>query len=444
MSKIAGREMTVMQCRNCRSVCDENANFCSRCGLRLKGVSTAVKAAEASPASVVGVPATPHPALISPHRSWWRRPATLVAVVIIGLLLLNGSFLALLSAHSVSVGHAQRKAVPTSHPSGVAWFYDLHGRSDGFALHLSDLPSLPSRHVYAGWLLNAYRPDQLLATGPLTRNSDGSSNFLSEQSATFNVAQQDLRPLFTQVVVTREQSGKTLQHPQGPTILSGSISQNAVNAITPLFVSAAYAPSQTALLTGLRTQVDELVRWVANLHDSQRTNDLVGMRADLLRMIYIIEGNHGADVQSLHVLSLSNIKNEGDGFGLLSEVAPCQLQQSCGYLDSLRLTLQSLANRHYITPSVLQALLTMLMTMQQLTQQIQQQALTLVQHLALNTSTDKAINLLMMLSSALQQGRDLDGDGHIDFVPGEASAAQFFAYVQYVGSIPLYSPSSTA
>ena len=433
-----------MQCRNCRSVCDENANFCSRCGLRLKGASTAVKAAEASPVAVVGVPATPHPALLSPHRLWWRRPATIVTVVILGLLLLNGSFLALLSAHSVSVGHAQSEAAPILHPSGVAWFYDLHGRGDGFALHLSNLPPLPADTTYAGWLLNAHRPDQLLATGPLTRNSDGSSNFLSGQSAAFNVLQQDLRLLFTQVVVTREQSGTALQHPQGPTILSGSIAQIAVNAITPLFVSAAYTPGKTALLTGLRTQIDELVRWVANLHDSQRTNDLVGMRADLLRMIYIIEGQHGADVQSLQVLALSNIKNEGDGFGLLSEVAPCQLQQSCGYLDSLHLTLQSLANGHYITPSVLQALLTMLATMQQLTQRIQQQALTLVQHLALNISTDKAINLLMTLSSALQQGRDLDGDGHIDFVPGEAAAAQFFAYVQYVGSIPLYPPSSAA
>lgn len=426
-----------MQCRNCRAVCDENANFCSRCGLRLKGASTAVKIA-----GISEIPATPYPPSVSLPRSWWQRPSTIVAMIIIGLLLLNGGFLALLSTHNVN--RTQSEPASLLHSGGVAWFYDLHGRSDGFALHLVDLSPLPSGSIYAGWLLNAHRPDQLLATGPLTRNNDGSSNFLSEQSTTFNASQQDLRQLFTQVVVTREQSGKPLQRPQGPIILSGSISPNVVNAITPLFVTASYTPGQMALLAGLRAQIDELVRWIANLHDSQHTNDLVGMRADLLRTIYIIEGEHGSDVQSLHVLSLSNIKNEGDGFGLLSQVASCQLQHSCGYLDSLRLTLQSLANGRYITPSVLQALLTMLATMQQLTLQIQQQVLMLVQHLALNTSTNKAINLLTTLSSALQQGRDLNGDGRIDFVPGEAATAQFFAYVQYVGSIALHPASSTA
>lgn len=437
MSGIVDSELTITQCRNCRAVCDEDANFCSRCGLRLKGAGAVAKVA-----GIAEVPATPHPALVSQRRVWWRRPATIVAIVIVGLLLLNGSFLAVLSVRSA--GHVQSKAAPILRAGGVAWFYDLHGRGDGFALHLSALPPLPAGSTYVGWLLNSHRPDQLLTTGPLVRNSDGSSNFLSGRSTTFNVSQQNLRLLFTQVIVTQEQGGKTLQHPRGPIILSGFIAQNVVAAVTPLFVTTTYTPGQIALLPGLRGQIDELVRWVANLHDSQHSGDLVGMRADLLRMIYIIEGKHGTDVQSLHVLLLSNIKNEGDGFGLLSSVTQCQLQQSCGYLDSLRLTLQSLANEHYISSSVLQTLLTVLATMQQLTQQIQQQALTLVHRLALNISTDQAINLLTTLSSALQQGRDLNGDGRIDFVPGEAAAAQFFAYVQYIGSIPLHPASSAA
>jgi len=423
MAGIVNSETTMMQCRNCRAACDEQANFCSRCGLRLKGIGTG---------AVPAIPTTPHP---KSYRSWWRRSVVIVGMVIVALLLLNGSFLAVVSIRNTTSAHG--KAATRVSPGGEAWFYDLHGHSDGFALHLSGLPLLPTDTVYVGWLLNGHRPDQVLTTGVLTRNSDGSSNFLSEQSTTFNTTQQDLRLLFTQVLVTREHSGIPLQHPQGQPIVSGSITQGAVNALLPLFVSTPYTPGKIALLAGLRMQLDELVRWVSNLRDSRHTQDLSGMRADLLRIIYIIEGKRGTYVRALHVLSLPNIQNEGDGFGLLSSTSPCQLQQSCGYLDALRLTLQSLANAHYIASSTLQSLLIMLDTMQQLTQQIQQQVIALLPHLTLNSATNRAINGLTTLSSALQQGRDLDGDGRIDFVPGEAAAAQFFAYVQYVGAIPL-------
>lgn len=422
-------EVVMVQCRNCRAFCDGSFHFCGRCGQRLHSASPTLSAEPAF--------ASPYLAMQPAKQRWWQERINVVIMACLCLLLISGSFLAV-----VSMRAASQTTKASSSVSGVAWYYDLRAQSDGFALHLVHLSALAQGKVYVGWLLNPHRPDQILATGPLAVASDGSSTFLSEQLPTFNSNKLDLRLLFTQVMVTIEQANMSPQRPGTQILLSGAIPQSVVTDTLLLFVGTSYTPQRVALLSGLRSQMRELARWIANMHDVQIQQNRDAVQADLLRILYIIEGAHGNDVQSLHILSLANIQHEGDGFGL---IAPARCSPTpCGYLDALQGALQLLLKHHALDPRSAQKIQITLATMDQLARAMQQRALQLAHLTTFDAATTQSLFALATLSDALLNGRDLNGDGSIDPVPGEAAAAQLYAYLQQLGVIALSTPSSSA
>lgn len=321
---------------------------------------------------------------------------------------------------------------------GLAWFYDLHGQGDGIAVHLSYLPPLSSGQVYVGWLVDALRPDHSLAIGPLIPDRSGTVLFSSEQLPGFNPQNQDLRLLFTQVIITTENSASSFPRPAGPTLLEGHIDRAALHGLQQLFVSASSTPGQVALLNGLRSQMHELERWLTNLQDSEQTNSIASMQADLLRLIYVIEGFNGPDIARLNIPALGNITHEGDGFGLLSSSSPCSIKEhTCGYLDAIRMTLQTLTAQNAISQAAMGNLLTTMTTIDQFLHVIQRQLLAVVGFTTLDTPTLSAIGTLSTLIDMLLDGTDRDGDGSIDAVPGEAAVTQLYGYMQLVGAIRL-------
>ncbi len=321
---------------------------------------------------------------------------------------------------------------------GLVWFYDLHGQGDRVAVRLNYLPPPPNGQVYVGWLVDALRPDHLLAIGPLVPDRSGAVLFSSEQMPGFNTRNQDLRLLFTQAIVTAENRASHFTRPAGPTLLQGHIDRAALHGLSQLFVRASSTPGQVALLNGLRSQMHELERWLTNMQDSAQTDGIASMQADLLRLIYVVEGANGPDVARLNISALDNIRHEGDGFGLLSSSSPCSANQhTCGYLDAIRMTLQVLIAQNAISKTALHNLLTTLMTIDQLLRVIQHQLLALVSFTTLDTPTLSAIGTLRTFIDALLDGSDRDGDGSIDPVPGEAGVAQLYGYMQLVGAVRL-------
>lgn len=419
----------VVQCRNCRASCDVSFNFCGRCGQRLH--SSPILLAEPAVPHLSSLPSTP--AVPATKQAWWRGRIALVIITVLCLCLLSGSLVTVISLRGAQASTASI----AYRASGVAWFYDLHTQSDGFALSLAHLLPQAQGKVYVGWLLNPLRPDQYLSTGPLTIASDGSSTFFSEHLVTFNTSHLNLRLLFTQVVITVEATHSGFRRPDAQIVLNGVISHTLVTATLPLFVSTPYTPAQISLLSGLRSQMGELTRWIANMRDAQLQQDSNGVHVDLLRILYILEGSQGTDVQNLHVLALNNIQNEGDGFGLIS-TAQCQSAiHPCGYISALQATMFVLATHHTLAPLTLQHIQTTLATMAQLAGELQQRAVQLAQSSTLDATTNQGLLTLQTLSDALLNGRDLNGDGTIDPVPGEAATAQLYAYLQQLGSIAL-------
>jgi hypothetical protein len=332
-------------------------------------------------------------------------------------------------AASVNILHA---------PEGMVWFYDARAQGDGVAFHLRYLPTLTKGHVYVGWLFTPYRPDQFVAVGPLVSDKAGTVSFESGQLASFNVAKQNLRLSFTRVIVTSEAASSPMQRPMGQIVLQGAINPQSLGSLSLLFVSAPFTPNQVAILTAFRAQMWELARWITNMLDSEQGGNVASVHDDLLRLIYVIEGKNGSDTQSLNILSLTNISNEGDGVGLLSAHANCQLsQQNCGYVDALRSLISTLSTQGTLSALTTQYLLTTVANVEQLTRRMQQQVLQLVPLTTLNTPTRSSIQLLSNLSNTLLNGTDRDGDGSIDPVPGEAATAQLYTYLQEVGAIAL-------
>ncbi len=338
------------------------------------------------------------------------------------------------------------KALPATHvptvapkPNGNVWFYNVRGQDDGVALHVSALPKLASGTVYILWLINPLRPDQFLAVGPITPDTHGEALLQSDRLQTFNTQAQNLRHIFTHVSITVETSGAQWVRPTGTSLLQGVLDSKTLTAMAPLFTRSPYTPKQIALLSGLHTQTHELARWLANMLDAQAHNDAGNVRLDLSRFLYLLEGSRGVDVARLKLLSQQNVASVGNGLGLLSpnEAACQQDPPSCGYLDLIQASVQTLLSQHMGAQISAQHVLTALTTMRQLAQSIQQGTNSLIVLSKLDALTLQKLTMLEGQIDAFLNGSDVNGDGAIDAVPDEAATAQLFGYVQQLGAIRL-------
>jgi len=421
-------------CSNCRMVCDARLNFCGRCGQRLRGVHPAMR-------TIPLAPSTPLPMVAPSQRSMSLPFLVMLGVCILSILIALGTGISAFTrpASKTSTGTHVHLQPTISKPKGSVWFYSVHSQDDGVALHLSALPKLANGMVYITWLINPLRPDQFLAVGPIIPDSHGEALFQSDRLPTFNTRVQNLRQIFTRVAVTPEKVGAQWVRPTSPPLLQGALDQTAQTDMLPLFTRSSYTPNQIALMPGLQTQTHELARWLENMLNAQQHSDVGSVHTDLLRFIYLLEGSHGAGVARLHLAPEQGVTSIGDGVRLLSpNDANCQRDSHrCGYLDLIDATVQTLMTRHLVSQTSAQRVLTTLATMHQLAQSIQQEASNLTTLSKLDTPTLHLLTTLEVQTDELLNGTDLDGDGNIDAVPGEAATAQLYAYVHQLGAIQL-------
>ena len=423
-------------CSNCRMVCDARLHFCGRCGQRLRGASPALR-------TIPLAPSTPLPTVAQPLQRSIALPfLIMLCVCVLSVLFAIGTgifaFTRPATSRTSTITRVHVSPI-ISKPEGSVWFYNVHGQDDGVALHLSSLPKLASGTVYIAWLINPLRPDQFLAVGPIIPDSHGEVLLQSDHLPAFNVQVQNLRDIFTRVAVTTEKVGMQWVRPTSFPLLQGTLDQKTQTNMLPLFKRSPYTPSQIALMSGLQTQTHELARWLTNMLDAQQHNQVGNVHTDLLRFIYLLEGSHGTDVARLHLSAQQAVTSVGDGVGLLStDEANCQRDpHQCGYLDLIDTTVQTLMARHLVPRASAQRVLTTLSTMHQLVQGIQQEANNLTTLSKLDTPTLHSLITLEVQTDALLNGSDLDGDGSIDAVPGEAATAQLYAYVQQLGAMQL-------
>ncbi len=346
------------------------------------------------------------------------------------------AFTRTLEAHSASDSSQQTASVLK--PEGTAWFYDTRGQDDSVEVHITALPRAAKGMVYVAWLVNPYRPDQVLMIGSFTPDRTGTVSLRSDQRVDFNPQVQSLRHIFSKVVVTLEKAEEQWQKPIGTPVVQGSLNISTLTTLTPIFVRSLYTPKQVALLMGLHTQTRAMARWLANMVEAQQHGDSANVRIDVLRLLYLLEGTHGVDVTHLNLAGQQNVASSGDGVGLLSATTPCkQDQHGCGYLDMVRAAVQTLMTQQLVPRPVAQKILTTLATMSQLAQRMQQISLPLATLSKLDTPTLRLLATLENQLDALLNGSDHNGDGNIDPIAGEAATAQLYTYVQQLGAIEL-------
>ena len=189
-------DVGILQCRNCRASCDEKLNLCGQCGIRLRGALPTQHLESLAQSS--SAPAK--------KRRFWQEPKSILLAGFLSLTLFSGLVGGgLLAFRGINIGASSSSstAVHQRHiAEGLVWFYDLHRQGDGIAVRLRYLPPPAKGQAYVGWLVDALRPDHLLAVGPLVPDRSGSVLFSSEQMPGFNAQNQDLRLLFTQAIVT--------------------------------------------------------------------------------------------------------------------------------------------------------------------------------------------------------------------------------------------------
>src|SRR2546422_4716556 len=105
----------------------------------------------------------------------------------------------------------------------------------------------------------------------------------------------------------------------------------------------------------------------------------------------------------------------------------------------MHMTITHLASLQSTSDATFRTVGTILTTLETLAKSIQEQTLALLDLNTLDVSTRQSLTALVSQLDAMLNGADRDGDGHIDPVPGEAAAAQFYIAMQQVGAIRLFS-----
>ncbi len=224
-----------MRCSNCRTICNPNAVFCGRCGLRLGSVNTA------------GLPGlwgeqTREKSAQNPFLDAWRLHRRLfvsvTGLVLVALLLI--SFIAL-----------RQFGQETHAPSGVAQpvagsfqFEDTYATMDGLSLRVAHLQSLPGNQVYTAWLVNGSRPHQMLLIGRLNPDQQGNVMLDSKNLASFNPDHKKLPENYPDLLITREPAEGDLQFPSSLMVARGHADPQKVLAWQPLVPSNS---AQTAI-----------------------------------------------------------------------------------------------------------------------------------------------------------------------------------------------------
>ena len=432
-----------MYCPRCNEQLEEGAVFCGNCGNQVvpiyaRGATIAGTADKAKPGDKPHVvmrgklppqsspqyfapsPVLPEPRSTPPFTPMPPSASRLdngrvfffALILIILVVVISGSIIALIQnngTHNTATGSVQ----------GTVSFSDSqNGLSNKIAITVNGLHTPPSGFHYDAWLINEQN-EQIMALGTLAEQGNTFTlNFTGKD--TNLLAQGD------KVEVTQEQGAIKL--PIGKIILSAKFPALALIHIRHLLVSFPSTPGNIGLLVGLRKQAQLLNDQALILKNSPVAGNPVVVRCVVQSMINIIEGKQGAHTQALSNLCATlDITANGDGFGLLGQG---------GYLDSSSVHASLAATQPDATDIIkLHARHVIIAT-----DNIKGWATTIdsdARSLLTNVHDATKINEMITLADHILNGVDLNHDGSIDPVPGEAGTTTAYEHGQLMATLTL-------
>lgn len=443
-----------MQCPRCNKPLEEGEVFCGNCGAQVApqralgatvdarreqgllsgnvpGFDSAQRAGPytSSPQGTYG--SMPNdPTVLTPARPMPPqpvRPRRNGRILLIGLLVLvviaGGTLGALVFFKQAN------PTPPTPTVTGQVFFRDGPngtGHTDALILSIRGLSPLASGSHYQAWGVNTSN-EQILPLGVLTQQGQ---NFALSYAGNGKHGHAGLNLIGAgnKVEITQEQGNANL--PTGKIVASATFPPAAFIHIRHLLFSFSTTPHQVGLLVGLRDQAQLLNGQATVLKTVAGGGNTLGTQCLAQSILDIVEGSQGSHFQPLpRLCTFQNITSQGDGFGILGK---------SGYdtTASLHASLAATA------PDATTNIKTHARHVQIATTNIDGWLNTVdqdAQALLTHPGDTSKVSEIVQLCDHAYNGIDIDGDEHIDPVPGEAGAVTAYAHGQLMAALELTS-----
>ena len=358
---------------------------------------------------------SPRPELM---RRFQRRRVSNITLIV-GLIVL----LAIASGLIGGVLLSQRSSA-TSTASGQVTFFTNQdgpgGQTDALNIVVHGLDAPPAGSEYAVWLINQ-DSEAVVALGTLKMNNQSGS--LTYSGASSNV----LSP-GDKFEITQEQG--TVVAPAGKVILTGTFPIKSFAHVGHLLIDYPPSPGKIGLLVGVLEQTQLLNIQAAVLQNEASNQNTTAISCEAQSMLDIIEGKHGSNYKQLdESCTLQNVTTTGDGFGL---------QGKGGYLTGstahagYAISQPDATNAMHVHTALMDISLS---NINRWLTTIDQDALILRTH---PTDASK-VEEIVRLADYAYHGVDVNGDGQINPVPGEAGAITAFQQGQLIATLTLNS-----
>ncbi|MGZ3616320.1 MAG: protein kinase domain-containing protein [Ktedonobacteraceae bacterium] len=358
---------------------------------------------------------SPRPELM--RRFQRRRVSNITLIVGLILLLVIASGLiggVLLSQRSSATSNASGQVTFFTNPNGPG------GQTDALSIVVHGLDTPPAGSEYAVWLINQ-DSEAVVALGTLKMNNQTGS--LTYSGANSNV----LSP-GDKFEITQEQGAVVA--PAGKVILTGTFPIKSFAHVGHLLIDYPPTPGKIGLMVGVLEQTHLLDIQAAVLQNEASSQNTTAISCEAQSMLDIIEGKHGSNYKQLdESCTLQNVTTTGDGFGL---------QGKKGYLTGstahagYAISQPDATNTMHIHTALMDVSLS---NINGWLTTIDQDAFILRTH---PTDASK-IEEIVRLADYAYHGVDVNGDGQIDPVPGEAGAITAFQQAQLIATLTLNS-----
>jgi serine/threonine protein kinase len=355
----------------------------------------------------------PRPELM---RRFQRKKIPYTALVV-GLILL----LVIISGLIGAVLLSQRSSTSSSGSGQVTFFTNQigpGGQTDALKIVIQGLDTLPAGSEYAAWLINQ-DTEGVTALGTLKINNQTGS--LDYPGASDNL----LAP-GDKLEITQEQG--TVVAPAGKVILTGTFPIKSFAHIVHLLVDYPETPGKIGLLVGVLDQTHLLDIQAAVLQNAAPSRNTLATGCIAQNMLNIIEGKHGLHYQQLKgECALQNVTAVGDGFGL---------QGKEGYMTGstehagFAISLPDATSAMHVHAALMDVSLS---NINGWVTTLDQDALQLRTH---PTDLSKVEEIVRLADNAYH-GVDVNSDGQIAPVEGEAGAITAFQQGQLMATLTL-------
>lgn len=341
-----------------------------------------------------------------------QRQRTLLIATLVVLLVIASS--------ALGITLFAQKGAPVSTGGQVTFFADAGnppGQTDALRISIQRLPAPPTGSYYDAWILND-QSESVTSLGRLTQQGQ-------TWTLTFRETITNLLSLGDKLEITQEQGIVTA--PAGKVILTGAFPVLSFQHIQHLLVAFPDTPGKVGFLIGLLQQTHMLSIQAAALQSVSASHNTTAIACLAQSMLDIIEGAHGAQYQPLSGTCTQQYGTmAGDGFGLLGS----------GYIGGSEEHASLALSQKDATSVMRQHAALMDVALTNITnwmKTIEQDLLNLRAH-----PTDlSSLQEITTLADNAYYGVDINGDGQIDPVPGEAGALMAYQQGQYMAMLIL-------